>query len=83
MTQLLLQYNKVTGEHFLAQIDRSVYESTVVLCAKKCVGGNPQCMCVQCELTIRHASRLRSRCTGQAAFKTFMKQTVLGCGVYL
>ena len=83
MTHLSLYENELTGEHFLAQTDRSVYESTVVLCAKKCVGGNPQCMCVQCELTIRYASRLRSRCTGQAAFKTFMKQTVPGCDVYL
>ena len=40
------------------------------------------CVCVQCELTMRHALRLRSRRTGEGTFKTFMKQTVPACYYY-
>ena len=81
MKKLQLYYNQLTGEHFLAQIDRSVYEFTAMLCAKKCVGVSPHSACSvnsPCD-----ASRLRSRCTGQDAFRTLMKQTVPACKVYL
>jgi hypothetical protein len=41
MKELYLFNNQLTGEHFFAQFDRSVYEFTVMLCTNKCVGVNP------------------------------------------
>ena len=77
MKELYLYNNQLTGEHFFAQIDRSVYEYTSVLYGEYALASTrTACMCVQCELTMRHASRPRSRCTGGDAFETFMMQTV-------
>ena len=57
-----------------------VYESTIVLRAKNALVST-RTVCVQCELTMRRASRLCG--TGQAAFETLMQQKVPECDLYL
>ena len=67
MTTLRLDFNQLTGKHFFVQIDRSVYEYTSFVRKNAC--------CVRAwELTLRHSCR-----TGQAAFRTLMKQMVPSC----
>ena len=48
MAALSLRYNQLTGKHFSAHIVALVYESTIVLCPKKCVGANPHRACDVC-----------------------------------
>ncbi len=81
MDELDLSYNKLTGTCVLCSRCPAWYTSLPSCFVRKnaLVSTRAACMCVHCELTIRHASRLRSRCTGQDAFKTFMKQTVPAC----
>ena len=85
MKVLFLGNNQLTGTSTLCSSCPVWYTSLPSCFVRKnaLVSTRTACMCVQCELTMRHASRLRSRCTGQDAFKTFMKQTVPACSVIL
>jgi hypothetical protein len=67
MEYLRLQENGLTGKHFGAQIARRVYEYTSFV--------RKNALFVRAwELTLRHSCR-----TGQAAFRTLMKQMVPSC----
>ena len=67
MKMLYLHANQLTGERFFAQIDPSGYEYTSFV--------RKNALCVRAwELTLRHSCR-----TGQAAFRTLMKQMVPSC----
>ena len=67
MKNLILHSNGLTGTHFCAQIARRVYEYTSFV--------RKNALCVRAwDLTLRHSCR-----TGQAAFRTLMKQMVPSC----
>ena len=85
MDNFALNSNGLTGKHFCALKLRDGYTSLPSCFVRKnaLVSTRTACMCVSRELTMRHALRLRSRCTGQDAFKTFMKQTLPACYVSL